>query len=343
MNSPEKPKNLAHRRSFLYGGLTAGVATVGAGLIGDQPAFASRANRQCSPGDIAILKFLAAVELVENDLWGQYSRLAVYNEGFNRALSNIDPSLVRYNTDIRRDEGTHAVFINAYLSAVGEQPTDLDPFRTIPMPQVAGADQQGHLTNLTSLTVDTSWYLKYRTPSNPDFGEMPGQFVNIVDRPGIPTRDGLSEVELQAIANTATFHSPSIEQGGMSLYDHFITHVSNSHVLALLASILPVEAIHFTGFHKSLETLPGVSSDGLVFPDLRSDRQFSEGIFPVPCPFLELQLPRISVVRPRSKKNAGAVYLVNALVKSGLFKGQSPEFFASAMQLATAADTAERD
>lgn len=342
MKSSEKPRKIANRRSFLHGGL-AGAAVVGSGLIGEQVAFAGDENGWHSPGDIAILKFLAAVELVENDLWGQYCLLAVHNEGFNRALRNIDPSLVRYNCDIQRDEGSHALFINAYLKSIGEEPTNLDAFRTIPMPQVMGADQAGHLANLTDLTVDTSWYIKYRTPSNPDFGDMPRQFVKIVNRPAIPTRDGLSEVELQAIANTATFHSPSIEQAGMSLYDHFITRVNNQHVLALLASILPVEAIHFTGFHKSLETLPGVSSDGLVFPDLRSDRQLSEGIFPVPCPFLRRALPDVSVVRPRTKKNSGSVYLVKSLVKSGLFKGQSAEFLESAMKLATEADAAQRD
>ena len=179
---------------------------------------------------------------------------------------------------------------------------------------------------------------EYRTPSNPDFGEMAPQFVNIVDRPGIPTADGMSDVEIQAIANTATFHSPSIERAGASLYNRFITRVTNRNVLSILASILPVEAIHFTGFHKSHETRPGVSIDGLSFPDLRMERSFSEGIFPLPCPFLTHSLPDISIVRPRSKENAGAVFLVKALMKSGLFKGQSPEFLASAMKLGVAAD-----
>lgn len=330
-----------NRRSFLQTGITAGIATVGAGLF-SKKAVAQKDPGGASPGDIAILKFLAAVELVEADLWTQYSLLAVNNPGFNRALTNIDPSLVRYNVDIRRDELSHAVFINAALQAIGQKPTNLDPFRTLRMPQVTGADQKGHLANLTNLTVDTSWYIKYRTPSNPDFGDVPPQLVNIVNRPAIPTSDNLSDSEFQAIANTATFHSPSIDQAGVSLYDYFITQATSLNVLAALASILPVEAIHFTGFHKSLETLPGVSVDGLTFPDLRSDRQYSEGIFPFPCPFLARELPTISVGRPRSKAQAGAVHLVKSLVKSGLFIGQSNAFLDSAMKLAEAADQAER-
>ena len=276
-------------------------------------------------------------------MWGQYARLAVHNQGFRQALTNIDPSLVRYNVDIRRDEHSHAVFINALLKDMGEEPTNLDAFRTLRMPQVMGADQKGHLANLTRLTVDTSFYTKYRTPSNPDFGDVPPQLVKIVDRPGIPTSDNLSESEFQAIANTATFHSPSIEQAGSSIYDHFITKATDLDVLATLASILPVEAIHFTGFHKSLETLPGVSVDGLTFPDLRNDRQYSEGIFPTPCPFLSSEYPKISVVRPRSKAQAGAVHLVTSLKASGLFIGQSAQFFDNAMQLAENADAAKRE
>ena len=331
---------LRNRRSFLQGGIMAGIATVGAGIFSRQ----ARGQSTGSPtsGDIAILKFLAAVELVETDLWTQYSELAVNNPGFKQGLTNIDPSLVRYNVDIRRDENSHASYINAGLKALGVPPINLDAFRTIRMPKVIGADQIGHLANLTSLTVDTSWYTKYRSATNPDFGETSPQLVDIVDRPAIPTSNNLSEVEYQAIANTATFHSPSIDQAGTSLYDYFITKASNLDVLALLASILPVEAIHFTGFNKSLETLPGVSVDGLTFPDLRNDRKYSEGIFPTPCPFLSRQLPDISVARPRSQANAGAVHLVNALTKSGLFKGQTTQFFDNAMQLANAADAAQR-
>ena len=330
-----------NRRSFLQTGITAGIATVGAGLLSREArAQESRGgeDRRATAGDVAILKFLAAVELVEDDLWTQYSLLAVNNPGFNRALTNIDPSLVRYNVDIRRDEHSHARYINAVLKDMGEEPTNLDAFRTLHMPQVAGADQKGHLTNLTQLTVDTSWYTKYRTTSNPDFGDIPPQLVNIVDRPGIPTSDHLSDTELQAIANTATFHSPSIEQAGTSIYDYFITKATNLDVLATLASIMPVEAIHFTGFHKSLETLPGVSVDGLTFPDLRSNRNYSEGIFPHPCPFLSREQPNVSVVRPRTKAVAGAVHLVTSLKASGLFMGQTQQFFGGTQSITQPVD-----
>ncbi len=64
---------------------------------------------------------------------------------------------------------------------------------------------------------------------------------------------------------------------------------------------------------------------------------------PGAVPILRRGFPDVSVVRPRTKKNAGAVYVVNALVKSGLFKGQSQEFFESTMKLATAANAAQRE
>jgi len=39
---------------------------------GAAPAQAATLPQQATPGDVAILKFLAAAELVEDDLWHQY-------------------------------------------------------------------------------------------------------------------------------------------------------------------------------------------------------------------------------------------------------------------------------
>ena len=92
-----------------------------------------------TPGDIAILKFLGAAELVEDDLWQQYCELAVGNPDYNKALQKIDRSLIRYICDDRDDERSHAALINSFLAAIGEEPINLDPFRTLPSVEAKGA------------------------------------------------------------------------------------------------------------------------------------------------------------------------------------------------------------
>ncbi len=334
----------SNRRNFLKGGLAAAGAVTLAPTLLSAPAMAQAAGSGTAvpPGDLAIFKFLAAVELVETDLWTQYTLLAENNRGFKRALENIDPALVRYNHDIRRDEMSHARYINAALQDAGQAPINLDEFRTLRMPQVQGSNDAGYLTNLTDLTVDTSWYTKLRSHENPDFGARPYQLVELNGVPAIPTRDNLTEEQYQGIANTATLHSPSIDEAGTSLYAHFLSRASDVRAVNVLACILPVEAIHFTGFNKALEGMPGLIVDGIRFPDLRNDPSYARGIFPTPCPFVSKVLPEISVIRPVNSPNVGAVALVTKLTASGLFKGQSNAFMDMAMTLAEAADAAQR-
>jgi hypothetical protein len=115
-------------------------------------------------------------------------------------------------------------FINAYLAANGADPINLDKFRTVPGSKATGARQIGRLTNLMELTVDTSWWTRYRSDSkNPDLGDTLPQAVPdlaVGKHPAIPrSDDDLTPPEhLQAIANTAAFHFGTIEQGGTSLY-----------------------------------------------------------------------------------------------------------------------------
>ena len=130
-------------------------------------------NDQPTQGDFDILRFLAAAELIEDDLWQQYAELATDNKQYNKALSSIDKSIPRYVADDRDNERSHHQFINAYLVSKGQQPVNLDGFRTLPSSQADGAQNVGRLTNLTNLTVDTSWFLRYRSPGNPDAGVEP--------------------------------------------------------------------------------------------------------------------------------------------------------------------------
>src|SRR6266550_4720552 len=96
------------RRSFLARGAAAGALTLGAGrfLIDTPAAFAGEA---LPAGDAAILKFLAAAELLEADLWKQYNELGgvqdaeiaggTGNRAYRRALAVIDEDMPQYIHD----------------------------------------------------------------------------------------------------------------------------------------------------------------------------------------------------------------------------------------------------
>ncbi len=333
-----------NRRNFLQR-TTAGVGATA--LLSSFMASRSHAvlptNAGVTAGDIAILKFLAAAELVEDDLWQQYCELASNNVKFSKSLSRIDPSLVRYICDDRDDERSHALLINAYLQAIGETPVNLDAFRTLPSSTAQGAENVGRLTNLMNLTVDTSWYNRYRSSGNPDFGDTFPQLVEISNRPTIPVDDRVSAGAMQGIAHSAAFHFGAIEQGGGSLYLSLMPKVTSLVVLDILAAIGPVEIYHFSVFHKTLERLfPVNAGRGLKFPNLRKNPSVSQAIFPEPCKFLSTDLPTCSVIRPRSTEKAGAVAAATGLVQSGLFNGQPQAFFDAVVSLAQGADAAMR-
>src|SRR3989440_8240179 len=140
------------------------------------------------------------------------------------------------NTD---DEFTHFDFINAYLLSNGVQPVNLDQFRTLPSSKATGAQQIGRLTNLMQLSVDTTWWARYRSRTkNPDFGDtFPQAVPGLVQGqfPAIPRSDAdlMPPDHLQAIANTAGFHFAMIEQGGTSLYPSLAQRVTHREVLRI--------------------------------------------------------------------------------------------------------------
>src|SRR5882762_5789218 len=72
-------KSGTSRRSFLKNGTVAGAATVGAGLLAGNTLTFGREDdvdrALITRGDIAILRFLQALEQVEEDLWRQYAEL----------------------------------------------------------------------------------------------------------------------------------------------------------------------------------------------------------------------------------------------------------------------------
>ncbi|MDD5199469.1 MAG: ferritin-like domain-containing protein [Terrimicrobiaceae bacterium] len=344
--SPHLMSSPLGRRSFVKGLGLAGVALLPAGglVLSAGEALAGDRSRRITQGDVAILKFLAAAELLETDLWQQYLELAAGNKPFRDALEVLDEDMGEYIEGNTNDEISHAAFINGFLESVGEQPVNLDAFRTLPSSPAHGAVQRGRLTNLGKLTVDTSWYRRYRSAGNPDFGDHFAQAVRIVDRPAIPLHDGNSSMQIQAIANTAAFHFGTIEQGGSSLYASLAVRATNLDVLRILLSIGGTEVFHFAIWDDLAGNAPPLNTgDGLVFPNLNADPGTQTAkVMPRPCKFLNANLPHCSVIRPIKPGNAGAVAAASGLTRSGLFSGQSQQFFQTLNALAVAADSAHR-
>jgi hypothetical protein len=345
-NLAERAGRATPRRSILKGAIGAWAATLAGAALGatDGLGLANEAGRlPVTRGDVNILRFLAAAELIEEDLWQQYCELGEDNPAYNEALETIEDEIVDYACDVTRNERSHHQLINGFLSSTRRRDAvDLDRFRTLPSSPATGAKQVGRLTNLRNLNVDTSWFLRYRDPGNPDFGATYPQFVQIAHRPTIPLSDDLDDLEIQAIANSAAFHFAAIEQGGASLYTNVVARATSLTVVRLIAGIGPTEAYHFASFHQSLEGLPPLDTgDGLVFPDLR-DTELSAHHIPVPCRFLSEHLPLCAVIRPASTPKAGAMAAASAFIDSNLFEGQSQEFFDLLRSLARAADAAMR-
>src|SRR5258708_11512882 len=177
-------KHATRRRSFLRTGLAVGGAgAIGAALVGNGvPAFAQESSGGLTPGDAAILRFLSAAEILETDFWQQYNELGGIQDSevpggsgsaaYTAALKVLDGDMDQYIHDNTEDEFTHFTFINAYLVAKGGEPVNLDKFRTLPSSKATGAQQIGRLTNLMQLTVDTSWWTRYRSDNkNQDLGD----------------------------------------------------------------------------------------------------------------------------------------------------------------------------
>ena len=370
------------RRSFLRGVGMAGAALSAGALLPTSLVADTHSSGNISKGDAAILRFLAAAEIIESDLWLQYqefggvqddevSTLASKlipgypakptggNSLYMQDLLPLDSDMSQYIHDNTEDELTHEVFINAYLESKGAKGVNLDQFRTLPSSKAAGANQFGRLTNLMQLSVDTSFWARYRDGSkNPDFGDTFPQAIPTLamnQHPAIPrTDDDANHADFfQAIVNTAGFHFAFIEQGGSSLYPQLAQRVTNVEVLRILLSIGGVEIAHFQTWQDKAGNAPQltdvvdpVTGVKVTFPDLNSPpfggEEFQTNlIMPEPTVFLSKKLPACSIIRPTATQGA-AMGAVKGLTADGLFIGQSPAFFAYLRELAEDADAAVR-
>jgi len=368
----KRRKSSISRRSFLRnsGAIVAG--TVGAGFFINTRT--ARASGGLTPGDAALLRFPAALELLEADFWIQYNELGGIQDSevpggsgsplYTADIQMLDSDMAQYIHDNTDDEITHHQFLNAYLESHGAAPANLDPFRTLMGSTATGVNTNliGHrLTNLTQLTVDTSWWTRYRDDShNPDLDPnhvfpqaVPTLGVN--QHTAIPRTDAdLVEPFLQAVANTAGFHFPTIEQGGTSLYPSLAQRATHDEVIRILISIGPTETMHFQTWADKAGNAPPltnvidpVTGVSVTFPDLNSPPFGGELfqtnlIMPEPCPFLDRSLPIVSIIRP-TKTEGIAMGALTFLTNMGLFIGQSPAFFAYMTELAQAADHAHHN
>jgi hypothetical protein len=362
-----------NRRSFLKAGLaTAGALTVGTASL-EHPTAASAQATGLTAGDAAMLQFLAAGEALEADFYTQYNELGgirdsevpggAGNREYTKRLNRIDRNFSQYIHDTADDETSHQNFLNAYLVANGAQSVDMKPFRTLPGSTATGSSGKLRLTNLMQLTIDTSWWTRYRSSTNnPDLNPTTfeqavpdlhnGQFTAI-PRTDADLRD---RKHIQAIANTAAYHIPTVEQGGGSLRLAMAQKATSVEVLRLLISMGPIELMHFQTFSETAGRVPPLTdpTNGLTFPNLNSGIDPNTGatgtaipetfqtnlIMPEPCPFIDTTLPACSVVRPTIATATGALKFLTTM---GLFNGQSDAFFTFMTNLATAADTAQRE
>jgi hypothetical protein len=364
-------KTTINRRSFVKNGLAAaGVGAAGAGLLADSsPAFAQDGGGQLTRGDAAMLRFAAAAEIIETDFWVQYNELAGIpdsevpggsgNPAYTAAVAVLDSDMAQYIHDNTDDENTHQTFLNAYLASKGAQTVSLEPFRTLEGSKATGSSGKLRITNLMELTLDTSWWTRYRSAHNPDL-EPTFVFPQAIPTLAVGKHTAIPRTDddtqdpnfLQAIANTAGFHFPTIEQGGNSLYPSMAQRATSVEALRILISIGPTETMHFqtwsdkAGNAPPLTAVDPVTKVSVTFPNLNSPPfggpEFQTNlIMPEPCSFINRKLPRCSIIRPTETKGI-AMGVVSFLTAMGLFIGQSPAFFALMKDLAQDADQAQR-
>ncbi|HYZ75262.1 MAG TPA: twin-arginine translocation signal domain-containing protein [Chthoniobacterales bacterium] len=283
--SSEITRNGVRRRAFIKG-----LGVTGAALLPATALFINKAGAQVSTdasddgggaltaGDASLLRFVAAAEIIESDLWEQYWELGGTqlddfaatnpatgqfvtptggNQPYTKALQILDGDMPQYILDNTDDEFSHANFLLGYLKSKGANTSDIDllagpHFRTLNGSVATGSTKKLRLTNLTQLTVDTNFWGLYRTDSaNPDLGgtnfarAVPS--LNVGRHTAIPRTDAdtTNKKLIKAIAFTAGFHFPFIEIHGTSLYPQLAQRATNPEVLRVLLSIGPTEAMHF--------------------------------------------------------------------------------------------------
>src|ERR1700683_5421179 len=262
------------------------------------------------------------------------------------ALSNLNGDGPQYIASNTLDEQSHAAFLNAYLDSRGAEPVNFDEFRTLEGSTATGSSGIKRLTNLMHLNVDTSWFVRYRSATNPDLGATFPQALTLKNVTAIPRNNydfnGATNPNfagndhIQAIANTAGFHFGYIEQGGSSLYAIMSQKVTDPEVLMITLGIGGDEIAHFLEWvdfagNGVQPTVAPVTdpTNGVTFPnffDPLNPAIQPSLIFPVPCEFISPELPKVAIIRPLTDRFGGAVATIESFTADGLFDGQSNKF-----------------
>jgi hypothetical protein len=363
-------KKSANRHSFLKNGIVAaGAATGGAGLLTKAlPAFGEDSGDRLTKGDAAILQLLLAAEIIETDLWQQYRELGgveatgSISQPYITALQQLDGDMPQYISDNTDDEISHVAFLRAFLKSKGHTPVDLSPFFHLAPSKVPGVPQTGRLTTLKKLSVDTSWWGRYRSGENPDLGAtkfaqavpslLDGEFTAIPR----DTNDLADPTRIQAIADTAGFHFGFIEQAGTSLYATLSQRVTSPEVLRITISIGGAEIMHFQVWHDKagnanagnpvpFTVFDPVNKSTVTFTDLTTNQPESlqaNLIMPEPTDFIK-GMPEVSIIRPTGPGQIDATGAIDGFIADGLFIGQPKALTDLLLDLAADADAARRE
>jgi hypothetical protein len=345
------------------GGLEASVAAAGAMLIrARSTSFGQKldyTNDRLTKGEIAILRFLTAIELIEIDLWQQYDELGgattAQQSDYQLALQFLNRLGSKFITANAVNEIEHSTFLRTCLESEGVEPVNLDGFRILRGSTATGSQNVGRLTNLMHLNLDTSWHIRNRRVNTREVDSPVQRRMRIVNRPSIPrSEEDLGEPErIQVIANTAAFHFRFIEQGVSSLYTSLSQRVKRARVLKIMLGIGGQEIAHFldwTNFatqdlqFRFDDSATSITNQGMTFPDSAvTSRRFlfqtnprlsSHGIS------IRKDLPLSSMIRPVNDRFCSAIETIESFTENGLFFGQSTKLLRTLMALAEEADTA---
>ena len=315
-------------------------------------------------GDIAILKFLQTIELIESDLWQQYDELGGITKGmqnsYQLALQDIDDSCSEYISRNSIDEIGHATFLSSYLESEEVAPVNLDKYRTLRGSRATDANDVGRLTNLMHLEIDKSRYIQNHTAEYTQLREAVPQVVGIVRRTTIPrTEEDFNEPALiQTIAHTAVFQFRYFEWGVSSLYTSFSRQVRRAKVLKIALGIGAHEIAHslnwanfpphsakgpLTRFDNSETSSknrrPLLSDFNVPFVGLHLQ---TIPLIPLRSEFIGDNIPLWPVIWPLDDRFGGAVDTIMSFAEDGLFFGQSKGLLQELIATAEDADAALR-
>jgi hypothetical protein len=311
---------------------------------------------ELTKNDIAILRFLSALELIESDVWQQYEELGGVKLGsqdpYRLALQSLDDNLSHFITSCALDEISHTTYLTLYLESEGVDPVNLDRYRTLRGSRAAGALNFGQLTNLQHLNLDlgvwaapssgeSRWKDRYLTPDAD----------RIIGLQSIPSTDADLEEpsEVRVIAKTALLHFGYLENLVSKLYVSLSQRIRRVKILEVTFGIGGNEIAHY---HASLDLARNVIQGSQFLMD---DSERSTAGRPVASSpyFLERERPTRSlhgaagpdesVRRPAGSDLSLAAETIARLAEGGLFIGQSPTFTHTLFQMAHEADRAIAD